>query len=563
MRRGYMPDYHKPDKQTEKRARALLGSSLGGQGVKLAFVVVAAILSAALTAIYALIVREAVNEATSAEGSLSRVIRCAAALGAAVLVQCALTLFSGLIRENLRARTEILLRKRAFDSVLCGDYAALSSHHSGDIQNRIFSDSAVAADGAARILPNLASAVSQLVFCAVTLFLLQPVYTAILLAASAVAFCFAVSFRKVMKRLHKETREADGRSREFMQESVENLLAVQVFEAQGNFSRKAEKLLDGFYRAAAKQNRFTVFAMDSVWVAFRVFYVAALIVGLFAIFRGDTDYGTLTAMLQLVSQIQSPVISLSGIGPRYYMMVASAERLSELETEAPPKKQGRPAAEFYGDLKAFVFENVTFDYGRESVLENVNLRIQKGDFTVIKGESGIGKSTLLKLLLGVYKPVKGEVFAETYRGKEESADGLFAYVPQGNMLFSGTVRENLLFINEKAEESEIARALSCACAQEFVSALPDGLETRIGENGFGLSEGQVQRLAIARALLTGAPVLLLDEATSALDVSTERELLFNLRGMGGKTVILITHKQAAETLADAVITIKNKEVSVL
>ena len=125
------------------------------------------------------------------------------------------------------------------------------------------------------------------------------------------------------------------------------------------------------------------------------------------------------------------------------------------------------------------------------------------------------------------------------------------------------MRENLLFINEKAEESEIARALSCACAQEFVSALPDGLETKIGENGFGLSEGQVQRLAIARALLTGAPVLLLDEATSALDVSTERELLFNLRGMGGKTVILITHKQAAETLADAVITIKNKEVSVL
>ena len=139
MRRGYMPDYHKPDKQTEKRARALLGSSLRGQGVKLAFVVVAAILSAALTAIYALIVREAVNEATSAEGSLSRVIRCAAALGAAVLVQCALTLFSGLIRENLRARTEILLRKRAFDSVLCGDYAALSvaQYELGKAQARV------------------------------------------------------------------------------------------------------------------------------------------------------------------------------------------------------------------------------------------------------------------------------------------------------------------------------------------------------------------------------------------------------------------------------------------
>ncbi len=538
-----------------------IGQGVRGQGGKFAFVVVAVVLNAAITVLYALLVRDIVNEATAAGGSLARIGILAAVIAGAVLLQCALTLFTGLVRENLRARAEILFRKRAFDSVLRGDYAEISAYHSGDIQNRIFSDSAIVADGAARILPNLVSAASTLVFSAVTLFILQPAYTAILLCACVAAFFLAISFRKIIKRLHKRTREADGKSREFMQESVENLLAVQVFEAQGNFSKKAEKLLDGFYRAAAKQNRFTIFSMDAVWMAFRIFYVAALIFGLFEIFYGNTDYGTLTAMLQLVSHIQTPVINLSGIAPRYFMMVASAERLIELEKKSAPPRGGEPAAAFYEKLDSFVFDGVFFDYGRESVLENVDLRVKKGDFAVIKGESGIGKSTLLKLLLGVYKPVKGEVYLQTKDGRAGAVSGLFAYVPQGNMLFSGTVRENLCFINENAGEEEIRRALECACA-DYAYTLPEGLETEIGENGFGLSEGQIQRLAIARALLTDAPVLLLDEATSALDADTERRLLKNLRALGNKTVILITHKQAAESVADAVITIKNKEVHI-
>ncbi len=543
----------------DKLALKWIRNGMSGQGLKLAFIIFATVVNAAITVLYALLVKNIVNEATSAVGSAEKIVIYAVAVGGAVLLQCCLTLFTGLIRENIRARAETQFRKRAFDAVLNSDYAEITAYHTGDIQNRIFSDSAIVADGAARILPNLISAASQLIFSAITLFILHPTYTAVLLAACIAAFFLAISFRKIIKKLHKKTREADGKSREFMQESVENLLAVQVFEAQGNFSKKAEKLLDGFYRAAARQNCVTILTMDSVWLAFRIFYVAALIVGVFAIFRGDTDYGTLTAMLQLVSQIQSPVISLSGIAPRYYMMIASAERLTEIEKKQAQRRGGEDAKTFYEKLQSIVFDNVTFDYGRESVLERVNLCLKKGNFAVIKGQSGIGKSTLLKLLLGVYKPIFGEVFLKTERGKEEAVSGLFAYVPQGNMLFSGTVRENLCLINEDAGEEEIRRALESACA-EYVYTLPEGLETTVGENGFGLSEGQVQRLSIARALLADAPILLLDEATSALDADTELRLLKNLRALGEKTVILITHKQAAETLADAVITIKNREV---
>ena len=544
-----------------QRALQWIKQGLKGQGKKIAFVIAATVVNASVTVLYALLVKDIVNEATAADGSIQKIGVLAAIIAGAVVLQCVLALLSGLIRENLRARAEIQLRKRAFDAVLGGDYAEISAYHSGDIQNRIFSDSAIVADGAARILPNLVGAASTLAFSAVTLFILQPIYTAILLGACVAAFFLAISFRKIIKRLHKQTREADGKSREFMQESVENLLAVQVFEAQGNFSKKAEKLLDKFYAAAARQNRFTIFSMDSVWMAFRIFYVAALIFGLFEIFYGRTDYGTLTAMLQLVSHIQTPVINLSGVAPRYFMMIASAERLMELEKKRAKNYGGKPAAAFYEKLEALVFDDVTFHYGRESVLEHVDLRVKKGDFAVIKGESGIGKSTLLKLLLGVYKPVEGAVYLQTQAGRESAVSGLFAYVPQGNMLFSGTVRENLCFINENADEEQLRRALESACA-EYVYALPEGLETPIGENGFGLSEGQVQRLAIARALLADAPVLLLDEATSALDADTERALLENLRALGNKTVILITHKQAAESLADAVITIKNKEVHI-
>lgn len=530
------------------------------QRAALAFVLAFCVIQAALAVLFALVVKDIVNAATQENAVYDHIVRCAIVLAAIVAAQCVLKLTIHLLRENMRTYTEISIRTRTFAAILKSEYGQIAKFHSGDILSRLSTDATVVADGVSTILPSLASAASKLVFTAVTLFVLSPVFTVILLAACVVAFFVAMSFRKVIKKLHLEMRQADGRSREFMQESVENLLAVKVFEAEDKFAAKSDKLLVDYRDKYLRRNRVSVLGMECFDVAFRVFYVVAMIIGVFAIFRGETDYGTLAAMLQLIGQIQMPVVALSGIAPRYFSMLASAERLIALEQFPKARRAEHGGKELYDRLRAIVFDKVDFSYGRETVLKNVSLRVEKGQFAVIRGSSGIGKSTLLKLLLGVYRPVDGNVYFETESGeKVRDVSGIFAYVPQGNMLFSGTVRENLLFLSENATNEELSAALRTAAA-DFIDTLPDGLETVIGENGFGLSEGQVQRLAIARAVLTGAPILLLDEATSALDAATEKRVLQNLRDLGGKTVFFITHKSAAVEIADAIVTIKNGEV---
>ena len=228
-----------------------------------------------------------------------------------------------------------------------------------------------------------------------------------------------------------------------------------------------------------------------------------------------------------------PVSNLSGIMPKYYAMLASAERLMELSS-LPDDTALNPPCEkqaLWDSFTGLHLRDVSFSYGRNPVLQDVQLSLPRGEFAVLSGISGIGKSTLFKLLLGVLKPDAGAVEIETAAGAlsaDKTTRALFSYVPQGNLLFSGTVRENLCFVKADATEEEIDRAVRVSCADEFLRELPEGLDTRLGEGGRGLSEGQMQRLAVARAVLTDAPVLLLDEATSALDAQTERRLLQNL-----------------------------------
>ena len=252
--------------------------------------------------------------------------------------------------------------------------------------------------------------------------------------------------------------------------------------------------------------------------------------------------------------MQTPFASLSGVLPQYYGIIASCERLRELEAlDAEPPRAAVDAEKLYAALREIAFEDVSFGYDRERVLEHAQCVIPKGSLTAITGRSGHGKTTMLKLLLGIYPVDGGRIVFRTDGGEiPASAEtrALFAYVPQGHLMFSGTIRENILFVRGSAPQNEIDEALAVSGADEFVRELPDGLDTRLGEKGLGLSEGQVQRLAIARALLSGAPVLLLDEATSALDERTERELLGRLRGLKTRTVVIISHRRAVLEVCD-------------
>lgn len=234
----------------------------------------------------------------------------------------------------------------------------------------------------------------------------------------------------------------------------------------------------------------------------------------------------------------------------------------ELEGLREESRTGRSLPKTaYEEMEALVFENVTFSYNADSVVADMNFSINKGECVVVAGESGVGKSTAMKLLLGILEPDCGSIYLKTHREKIKlgrATRELFAYVPQGNLILSGTIRENICFARADAAEAEIIQCAKIAQIWDFISSLEEGLDTVIGEKGLGLSEGQAQRISIARALLYGAPVLLLDESTSALDSQTEAALLQAVRGMTDKTCVIVSHKQAAFDICDKVVYI-NKQ----
>jgi ATP-binding cassette subfamily B protein len=283
------------------------------------------------------------------------------------------------------------------------------------------------------------------------------------------------------------------------------------------------------------------------------------------------SYGTFTAVLQLIGQIQSPFANITGYLPKYYAMIASAERLMEAEDFADAVSENRLDKEeiqaFYQkDFLAVGLEDASFTYlppvseqGHDRavmpvVLEHIDLTIHKGEYIAFTGPSGCGKSTLLKLFMCLYPLDSGERYLEVKNGTklplDETYIRLFAYVPQGNHLISGSIREVVTFGDSVQGDAAVWNALHIACADAFIRELPDGLNTQLGERGAGLSEGQMQRIAIARAVYSNAPILMLDEATSALDEQTEKKLIYNLRSMTDKTVLTVTHRQAILTICD-------------
>lgn len=543
------------------RALKWIKSNFYGYRISYGFLIAFSALKAALTVFLAVAIKWTINAAEHGGNLLKFSIILVITAAMELVTQMIMRLLRGRVRYGV----EVRLKNRIFYEAVKKDYAAVSAYHSGDILNRISSDTATVANGASDFVPRLVLMITRLAGAIGVMAWLLPYFTLILAVAGALVIVVAALFRKKMKAMHKRAQEADGKSRSYMQEAVENRLAVKVFGAEKVVSDKSSSLTGEYFGKKYKNEKIAVLAESTLTLFFSLAYVAAIIWGAFSIKGGSMDFGTLSALLQLVAQVQVPIVQLGGIIPAYYAMISSAERLMEIEELTSDLSVPLADAEkFYSAFKSLEIRNAAFSYGRENVLEGVSLEIKKGEFAVIKGISGIGKSTLLKLIMGVYGCTEGEIKFVTEGGEftPREVKGLFAYVPQGNMLFSGTVRENVCFVKPDADENSVNAALKISCADEFINELPLGINTEVGENGYGLSEGQVQRIAVARALLCGAPLLILDEATSALDAATEERMLCNIRAQGGKTVILVTHKTAAVEMADKIIEIKDKKVTV-
>ena len=481
-------------------------------------------------------------------GDTALLLKTGALLLFVVLLQIALRISDNSLSVRISGKLEMAMKRRLFSQILKKEYAAITSYHSGELMTRLTSDITVVSDNATILLPTAAAMVTRLLCAFAVIVSLDVRFAVLLLAAGVLMFVCTRLFRGKIKKLHKAVQASDGRLRAFLQEAIESVLALQVFGVQEKVTREADERQAENYEAKIRRNRWSIAANAGFLAVFSFGTLFTLLWCGRRLSVGAITFGTLTALLQLVNQVQTPFTNLSGLMPKYYSMLSSAERLMELE--ALPDDAPKPTKETASlhNFETAHFRGVSFAYGENIVFSEADLEVRKNDFVVISGISGIGKSTLFKLLLGVLTPQSGEITV-TADGKEYPAckdtRSLFAYVPQGNMLFSGTVRDNIRFIKEDATDEEVSRAAKIACADTFINELPEGLDTRLGEGGRGLSEGQMQRIAVARAVLTDAPVLLLDEATSALDEETEAKLLANIRALRDKTCLIISHKQAA------------------
>ncbi|MBP0968830.1 MAG: ABC transporter ATP-binding protein [Oscillospiraceae bacterium] len=531
-------------------------------------------LNGASGVLYALLLREVVDAASAhvADGFRRYVIF----LLALVCAQLAIRAVIRWLTELSKSTFENIFKKRLMDTLLHSDYLRVSAVHSAEWINRLTNDTRVVADDYVEILPGLCGMVVKLISALVMIIAMEPGFAAVIIPVGILLVIFSWLFRKVLKRLHKGIQESDGRLRIFLQERIGSMLMIRSFAAEDRTGEDAAARMEEHKTARMRRNRFSNICNIGFGAAMSGMYLLGVCWCGYGILTGTMTFGTLTAITQLISQIQSPFANITGYLPRFYAMTASAERLMEAESFDKDENEAKTPEEidgFYRNMFSGIgLDGVSFRYlpvtdsaadmDKESLppaLEDLNLDIGNGEYVAFTGPSGCGKSTALKLLMCVYEPDSGERYYTDRKGNRYPLTSeyrrLFAYVPQGNVLMNGTIRDVVSFPQPEAshDDERLETALRIACADGFVSELEDGVETMLGERGSGLSEGQMQRLAIARAVFSGSPVLLLDEATGSLDADTESAVLRNLREMTDRTVVIVTHRTAAMDACDRVL----------
>lgn len=492
-------------------------------------------------------------------------------LAGVIAAQIALGAAGRFLSEYTTTTVENRFKQQLFAALLTGNYASVTAVHSGEWMNRLTSDTTIIAGGVTQIVPGLIGMLVRLFGALAAILWLEPRFFWVLVPGGAAMLALTYGFRKILKRLHKNIQEADGTLRVFLQERLESLLIVRTFAKEQQTAAQADNLMEQHKAARMKRSNFSNLCNIGFAGAMNGAYLLGIGFCGYGILTGTMSYGNLMAIMQLVGQVQNPFANITGYLPRYYAMLASAERLMEAEAFAPDSEHPlaeEKALEFYRTkLTALRLEHASFTYqppvrAEEAqppmpvVLKDIDLTIRKGEYIAFTGPSGCGKSTVLKLLMCLYPLDAGSRTLETTSGTQPLTAAwrsLFAYVPQGNQLLSGTIRDIVSFGDpcKAQDDAGILRALRIACAEDFVQKLEKGLDTMLGEHGQGLSEGQMQRIAIARAVYSNHPILLLDEATSALDEATALRLLNNLRKMTDKTVILVTHRTDQTGFFDA------------
>lgn len=458
------------------------------------------------------------------------------------------------IGVKLSEKMSYALEQDTIQRVFKKQWLALNHYHSGDIISRLLDDTGSVVSLWTSTIPGMVTLGLQLIVAFSILFYYDRTLAllAFILGPFAVIFSFILGQKK--KKLQRGMREAESRYRSYIIELIQHILIVKSFQYEKESIQRVSDRQGEKYNYALKKNNLSIKTKLIVSGGYYLGYVLAFVYGVSQIARG-VSFGTFTVFIQLVSQVQSPIMGLTKSFSHIISSFASVDRLIELQDI-----DNEAENECYllnGSEVDLIIKNVAFGYYEDrDVLSNLHFKAQHGKITALIGSSGEGKTTIMRLLLGLIKPRTGEVVicekaTQTFTVSASTRE-FFTYVPQGNTLFSGTVTENLRVGKPDATVQELETALRAACAYDFVMALPDKLEASLCESGVGISEGQAQRLCIARALIRKAPILLLDEATSALDMETEKRIFENIRALNNKTCIVITHRLSVLPLCDTV-----------
>lgn len=450
---------------------------------------------------------------------------------------------------NIRVQNGI--QAEVYDRMLRTDWQSLEEFRSGDLINRLNTDVGTVASGVTSLLPNFITGAVQFFGSLIIMLFFDPVMALIALIGAPVYVIASRTLVKRMRDYNKKMKEISSQVMSFHEDSFRNLSTIKSFGIMDGFRDRMHVMQETYRTAALEYNRFSVITGLIMSVIGLGISAGCFIWGVYRLWNYAITYGTMTMFLQLTNMLRGAFSSLIALVPALISITTSSGRIMAV-IELPEEPGARETANIPEECD-IELRNVSFAYdGGEPVLENIDFSARSGEMIALTGASGEGKTTMIRIMLGLVRPTSGEAKLVGANGEmtlSAATRKAFSYVPQGNTILAGTIADNLRMVKPDATEEEMQEALRLACADEFVDRLPEGVNSNTGELGHGFSEGQAQRIAVARALMQYSPVLILDEATSALDEDTEKRMLDNIVSDGRiKTCIIITHRPATAAI---------------